>query len=203
MEHAGEHGDEGGADLVQVAEGECGVVELAVVQLLPHQLADQRFHLLGAGVGQRAGGSLDGVGQHDHGGLLAAGARALVAEAGHVHVLAVELHGLVVEVERQGIAVVLAHDVHHLTGQAILLGHLCAVAGVGGEDGCGDARVGAVVGVVAHLVLLEVHGPLELAHVVIVRAHAGQQAIGAHGGGGGLGQVRHDDGVVIGAGGLH
>ena len=98
---------------------------------------------------------------------------------------------------------VLAHDVHHLAGQAILLGHLRAVAGMGGEDGRGDARVGAVVGVVAHLVLLEVHGPLELTHVVVVRAHAGQQTVCAHGGGGGLGQIRHDDGVVVGAGGLH
>ena len=199
MEHAGEYRCEGGADLVQIAEGQRGVVQLPVVHLFAHQLANQLFHLFRAGVGQRAGGRLNGVGQHDHSGLLAPGARPLVSEGGDVNVLAVELDGLVVEVEHQRIAVVLADDVDHGDGDALLGGHLCAIPGMGGENGGGDAGIGAVVGIVAHLVFLEVHGALELAHVVIICADAGQQTVSAHRRRAGLGQVGDDDGVVVGA----
>ena len=94
---------------------------------------------------------------------------------------------------------VLHDDILNLLGQAVLLGHDEAVAGVRGDDGGAHVGVGVLVGVVADLVFLEVQGPLELADVVEIRARAGQQGIAAHGLGGGLGEVGHDDAVVVGA----
>ena len=72
----------------------------------------------------------------------------------------------------------LADDVEDGLRQARFEAHLVAVARVRGEDGGAHARVGAVMGVIArHLVLLEIHGPLELAHVVVIRAHSGEQPL--------------------------
>ena len=90
-----------------------------------------------------------------------------------------------------------ADDVHNRVRNALVLRHLRAVARVGGQYGRAHARVGAVVRIVAHLVFLEVAGALQLAHVVVIRAHAGEQRVRAHLVRGGLGQIGHDDGMVI------
>ena len=199
MERAGEHRRERAADLVQIAEGQVGAVQLAVVQARADEIANQRVDLLRVGVGHGAGRGLDAVGQHDHRRLAGLRAGALIAEGGDVDGISVELLRLVVEVDRRRVAVMLADDVDHRLRNARLLRHLRAVAGMSGQNGRRDAGIGAVVGVVPHLVFLEVHGPLELADVVIIRADAGQQAVGADGRAARLGQIGHDDGMVIGA----
>ena len=198
MEHAVEHRGEGLADARDVAQGQRRVVQLAVVELAAHELGDELADLLGRGVVHAAHGGLHGIGQHDDGAFLALGPAAVVAEIRDIDGLAVGLlQGLVIEVHDRRIAVVLHDDVLNLLGQAVLLGHDEAVAGVGGHDGGAHVGVGVLVGVVADLVFLEIQGALELADVVEIRARAGQQGVAAHGLGGGLGQIGHDDAVVI------
>ena len=102
------------------------------------------------------------------------------------------------QVQDRGIAMMLADDVNDRLRNALLLSHHAAVTGVRRQNGGGNARIGAVMGIVAHLVFLEVERALELAHVVVVGAYAGQHAVGADCVGGGLGQVGHYYRVVIG-----
>ena len=200
MEHAVEHRGKGVADARDVAQGQRRVVQLAVVELAAHELGDELADLLGGGVVHAAHGGLHGIGQHDDGAFLALGPAAVVAEIRDIDGLTVGLlQGLVVEEHDRRVAVVLHDDVLNLLGQAVLLGHDEAVAGMRGDDGGAHVGVGVLMRVVADLVFLEIQGPLELADVVEIRARAGQQGIAAHGLGGGLGEVGHDDAVVVGA----
>ena len=64
---------------------------------------------------------------------------------------------------------------------------------VGGEDGSGDAGIRAVVGIVAHLVFLEVHGALELADIVVICARSCKQRIFANCRCTGFGNVGNND----------
>ena len=96
----------------------------------------------------------------------------------------------------------LLNHLEYLHGQMLLLGHLHAVPGMCGQYGRRYAGIGAVMGIVANLVFLEIKRPLELANIVIIRAYACQQRICADCAGGGVGQVGHDYGMVIGAGSL-
>ncbi len=69
-----------------------------------------------------------------------------------------------------------------------------------GAHGRGEVvvRVFAVVGVLGEILRLH-----ELADVVEIRAHAADRGIRADGFGGGLGEVRDGEAVVVGAGGFH
>lgn len=82
-----------------------------------------------------------------------------------------------IEEHDRRIAVVLHDDVLNLLGQAVLLGHDEAVAGVSGHDGGAHVGVGVLVGVVADLVFLEIQGALELADVVEIRARAASRGL--------------------------
>ena len=104
-----------------------------------------------------------------------------------------------IEVEHRRIAVVLADQIDDRDGQPVFLPQRHAVAHVRDEDLRRHLRLGVVVRVLAHLVLLEVVGALELADVMIVCAHAHEQRVRSDGLRRGLGNVGDDDRVVIGA----
>ena len=78
-----------------------------------------------------------------------------------------------------------------------------AVARVRNDDLRGGIGIGFVQAVFrAKLVFLKIHGAAQLAHIVIIAAHARKQGIGPDGLRRGLGQIGHHDGVVVGAGGF-
>ena len=199
MEHAVEHLRKGLTHALHIAERDGRLVQLAVLDLSAHELADHLRDAVGRGIGHGAHGCLDGIGHHQHGSLARLRLGPVVAEVLDVRLLAAGFERLVVEVEHRRVAVVLTDQVDDRGGQAVFLSQRRAVAHVRDEDLRRHLRLGVVVRVLAHLILLEVVGPLELADVVVVCAHSHEQRVRADGLCGGLGDVGDDDRVVIGA----
>ena len=76
----GEDAREAVADGLDVLEGEVAAVELAVLDLVHDDLADEVLEPRGGGPLERARGGLDRVGEHDHRGLLGRGRLARIGE---------------------------------------------------------------------------------------------------------------------------
>ena len=204
MEHAAQHGGEGLADAVDVQQGQGGIAQLTVLDLAAHEALNEPLNGLGRGIRHGAHGGLNGVRQHHDSALLGGRSGAAIAEVLDIHRLAVRLlERLMVEVHHRGIAVMLDDDPLNLRRQVEALGQGQAIGGMGRQDGGGNIGIRAVMGVIAALVLLEVQRALELADIMEIRAGTGQERIGADSFRRRLGQVRHDDGVMIGAGGFH
>ena len=203
MEHALKHRRKGAAYFADVLQRQGRVVQLTVVDLAPHQFGDELLDGLGRGIGHGTDGSLHRVRQHDDGAFLGLGTAAVVAEIGNVHSLPVRLlQRLMVEVHHRRVAVMLDDDILNFLRQMILLGQHHAVPGMGGDNGGGNIGIGMLVRIFAQLVFLKVHGALQFADVVVIGSRAAQQGIGPHRFRRRLGQIGHDDGVVIGAGGF-
>ena len=157
------------------------------------------------GIDQRAAGAFHGVGQHEHGGLLGLRLGARIAEQVLVDLAAVGIGGLlrvgaIVKVFHEHRAVVLLDHVDDRLRQMVLPGEVGAVLDVGDDHqrahGGHEALVAAAV---LALVLHEVARLEHLADVVEIGPHAAQQAAGADGVGGRLGDRAHGDRVVVGA----
>ena len=179
MEYAGQHGRERTANLFKVVERQVRAIELPVVQLAANDFANQRVDFLGIRIRQRARRRLDAVRHHDHRGFARLRARALVAECRNVHLIAIELQRLIIEEHHRTIAVVLANNIDHRLRNARLLRHRRAVARMRGQNRSGYAGIGAVVRIIAHLVFLKIHRPLEFADIMVIRADAGEQSVRA------------------------
>src|SRR5690606_18269709 len=199
VQHGREHALEGVGDDLQVGEVQVAVGELAVLLPLLDDPVDEAADRRGAGVLEGACRGLDRVGEHQHGRLLAARARAGVAEVQLLDLAALLERALVEVAEDRG-AVVLRDERLELARQPVLARQLDPVAHVAGDDQVAEVGAEVVVRVLAaELVLDEELRPLDLADVVEQGADARQQRVAADVLHGLLDEVRDDQAVLVGA----
>ena len=203
VEGAGQRIAERLGDARQVAHRQPALVELTGLQLLEDDLLQGHVDGLALRVG--AQGAREAASTASQimidCRLLRLGLDTGVAEVGLRQALGVaELHVLVEEVLEHRGPVVHVHEVGHPLRDPLPPCDLHALDDVG-EDGVGgDVGLEVVVGVGPALLVLDVVlGLHRLAQVVVVGADAGQEAIGADGVGGGLGEVGHRQAVLPGA----
>ena len=205
MVHGPEASGEAVFDLVEFAEGQFAVVELAVLEASFDDLVDLVFDAADGGFGEGSGRTFGGVGEHEDGAFTAVGFGAGVAEFdvgdGLLAGFASLLVGEAVEVFDEGRAVMLGDELVEDLWDAVLFGQFEAVLDVSDDDeqahGGREALVpGEVPG---GLVFDEVFGFGELSDVVIEGSDAGEEAVGSDGLGGGFGHVADEEAVVEGA----
>ena len=167
--------------ILDVAERNGALAEVAFghlrVEYAVHQVADG---LLGV-VGQRARGGLHGIGHHQDGLLAGKGVRPRVGEQQFVNVL-VGVLVLVFHVEILGLAlsVVGGNEVAYDVGQVVLVGQLQSVGDVTDDDLCAVNVRQVLVRIKARLVLGEVDGVLYLSYVVIQGTGTHQLRLGTN-----------------------
>ena len=184
-------------ELVEVAEGKVGFVELAFGIDALHDGLDMGADTGGRGIDQRTGGGLHGVRQHDDGGFLALRARAGIGIILQAGVLA-QLQGLVVEEHGPARTVVLLDDVGYLAAEAVFLSGLHALLHMGEKNEGAHGRGELVVRVrAAELVLNEVLGAGYLADIVVQGRHLAEQAVRPDGRRTGFHKVGDHEGVVV------
>ena len=187
-------------DAGELAEGEIGVVELALGEAFVDHAVDQLLDRLDVALAAGSNHRLAGVGHHHDRGLAGLGPGAGVGEQRGVHA-GVGACGLAVEIGHHAGAVVLRDERLDLLGQAVTAGQLRAPAHVVLDHVGALQGVERVMRVAAIGLVLDVHVRFrQLADVVVVGANSDEEGVGFDLAGGALGHRGHELRVMESAG---
>ncbi len=200
----------------KIAQGKLTFIELAVGDALLDQLVNQLLDLLRRRFGQTARGAFDDVRQADDRALFRLRFRPGITETflahlgnvffAHVHDLAAGarvvllLQGALIEVIDQRSAVVFLDNVGDAVVELVLEGEIHAFLHVRNDDQGAHRRSEIVVRIPLKIhVLGEIIGLHQFADIVEIGANAAERCVGADRFGRGLGEIRHDQAMVISA----
>ena len=178
MVHAGQDADEFRLHHVDLLQRERRLIELAGAELGSYDVIDRFLDLLGCEILEHTQRGLDRIGQHRDGGLDRARPRTGVAIVFPARGPVTLLLGAVVEIGDLAGAMMLRDERGHDRGEASLLGKGEPVGHVALDDLRRLRRRNLVMRVAAaRLVFDEIQRVAEFPDVVVVAAHAAQQAV--------------------------
>jgi len=189
------------ANLVKVFQGQLALIQLSIGEDFVYDLLSQPLYPRRGRVRQGSRSRFNGVSQHDDSSLFGLGFRPWVAIVFLVDLLdsrILLLLGFLIEVTDEIGSMVLLDNIDDLLSQMVLLGQGDPVLDVGDQNQAAHARREFVVRVLSTLLIFnEIHGFLDLADVVIVCGHLGENRIGIDRLCGGFHKISQNDTVRV------